>query len=271
MAMANPLLALALSAVPELFAKYTALPASERGPSGKISSVHIAVRAMPSDCIEMGSPPFFAIFINPESRFLMSPTFVFHGMKLPAASKAVAESAMHYFVTGEDLPGVPGKPWGIRPVLYTAADPALVKALRETGLGRAPGSTIEVVDPHTTMVEGKPLVAVVDGAIGVIIKNIRQAALGQEITGKVTMEGHQDYEVRPRKAGGFKVDRKAEESRGGVVLSEVVFCSFPGCGAPGVHSDVKKCGGCRVARYHSKDCQRRHWKAGHKEECTPSA
>ena len=80
---------------------------------------------------------------------------------------------------------------------------ALVKALRETGLGRAPGSTIEVVDPHTTMVEGKPLVAVVDGAIGVIVKNIRQAALGQEITGKVTMEGHQDYEVRPRKAGTY--------------------------------------------------------------------
>jgi hypothetical protein len=31
--------------------------------------------------------------------------------------------------------------------------------------------------------------------------------------------------------------------------------------------DYMKCGRCKLHRYCSKDCQKLHWKAGHKEEC----
>ena len=60
---------------------------------------------------------------------------------------------------------------------------------------------------------------------------------------------------------------------GHVLMVEVptpVGCNNPGCMALGGVSEVeaaaKTCGGCRVARYCSQDCQRGHWKV-HKETC----
>lgn len=37
------------------------------------------------------------------------------------------------------------------------------------------------------------------------------------------------------------------------------------CGISG--TSHMRCGQCRIYRYCSKDCQKKHWKAGHKEEC----
>ena len=39
------------------------------------------------------------------------------------------------------------------------------------------------------------------------------------------------------------------------------------CGAGCAHAGIKVCANCRAVRYCSKDCQRRHWKEGHKAKC----
>uniref|UniRef100_A0A8W8KZ01 phytol kinase n=1 Tax=Magallana gigas TaxID=29159 RepID=A0A8W8KZ01_MAGGI len=41
------------------------------------------------------------------------------------------------------------------------------------------------------------------------------------------------------------------------------ICSFCGEEAP----DSLKCGRCKEVYYCSKDCQREHWKEGHREQC----
>jgi hypothetical protein len=38
-------------------------------------------------------------------------------------------------------------------------------------------------------------------------------------------------------------------------------------GDPGVPATLKLCGGCKVTRYCSTECQRKDWKMGHKEFC----
>jgi hypothetical protein len=38
-------------------------------------------------------------------------------------------------------------------------------------------------------------------------------------------------------------------------------------GDPGVPATLKLCGGCRMTRYCSTECQRKDWKMGHKEVC----
>jgi hypothetical protein len=38
-------------------------------------------------------------------------------------------------------------------------------------------------------------------------------------------------------------------------------------GDPGVPATLKLCGGCRMTRYCSTECQRKDWRMGHKEVC----
>ena len=42
-----------------------------------------------------------------------------------------------------------------------------------------------------------------------------------------------------------------------------------GCGVVAPH--LRSCGACRSVAYCSTDCQRKHWRAGHKRECAALA
>ncbi len=59
-------------------------------------------------------------------------------------------------------------------------------------------------------------------------------------------------------------------SRGGV-LTRLRMCGNPVCGNFTGESEgvlpLKQCGGCRAVRYCGADCQRAHWREGHKAEC----
>ena len=56
-----------------------------------------------------------------------------------------------------------------------------------------------------------------------------------------------------------------------IVLKKIVFkagdqanqCSF--CGQPS--QDLQRCSRCKGVSYCSRDCQKQHWKVGHKKEC----
>jgi hypothetical protein len=50
-------------------------------------------------------------------------------------------------------------------------------------------------------------------------------------------------------------------------LSGYNFCSNPKCTAP-TSKKPKMCAACRTVFYCSKACQKQHWKAGHKADCT---
>eukprot|EP00959_Pyramimonas_sp_CCMP1952_P070244 1466767-Pyramimonas_sp.AAC.1 len=45
-------------------------------------------------------------------------------------------------------------------------------------------------------------------------------------------------------------------------------CSNPGCTTQRPSGQLKRCGACKAAQYCDRDCQLRHWKQGHKKECT---
>jgi hypothetical protein len=53
------------------------------------------------------------------------------------------------------------------------------------------------------------------------------------------------------------------------VNSALVECAVCHCkpGDPGVPATLKLCGGCRMTRYCSTECQREDWKMGHKVMC----
>ena len=42
------------------------------------------------------------------------------------------------------------------------------------------------------------------------------------------------------------------------------MCGYEGCMKSGA---TQQCSRCKVVKYCSRECQRRHWKAGHREEC----
>ncbi|KAL0057792.1 hypothetical protein AAF712_015550 [Marasmius tenuissimus] len=44
-------------------------------------------------------------------------------------------------------------------------------------------------------------------------------------------------------------------------------CAWDGCSVSGKMKDLKRCGGCLIASYCSVECQRKHWKNGHKSYC----
>ena len=47
-------------------------------------------------------------------------------------------------------------------------------------------------------------------------------------------------------------------------------CNRPGCDnteAVEGGGEMQLCGGCRAVRYCSTECQRLHWRAGHKQAC----
>lgn len=46
-------------------------------------------------------------------------------------------------------------------------------------------------------------------------------------------------------------------------MSVTVRCSFCGQRSP----DLLRCNRCKEVYYCSKDCQRGHWRAGHREQC----
>lgn len=47
--------------------------------------------------------------------------------------------------------------------------------------------------------------------------------------------------------------------------SHWVLCRCDGCRK--LSEKLQKCAGCELATYCSKDCQRQHWRAGHKSGC----
>ena len=65
---------------------------------------------------------------------------------------------------------------------------------------------------------------------------------------------------------------KEEGERNGLLKSMDKFgdmlnvCSGPGCDKNGIESTLQKCARCREVMYCSKECQKGHWKAGHKIE-----
>ncbi len=54
-------------------------------------------------------------------------------------------------------------------------------------------------------------------------------------------------------------------------LPRLRVCGGPGCanfaGPCEGALPLKQCGGCRAARYCGADCQRAHWREGHRAEC----
>ncbi len=58
-------------------------------------------------------------------------------------------------------------------------------------------------------------------------------------------------------------------------LPQLYMCGNPRCGNFGCEGEwalpLKHCGRCRVVRYCGADCQRAHWREGHRAECTASA
>ncbi len=56
-----------------------------------------------------------------------------------------------------------------------------------------------------------------------------------------------------------------------LALPRLRVCGNPRCGNFGCEGEwalpLKQCGGCRAVRYCGADCQRAHWREGHKAEC----
>lgn len=46
-------------------------------------------------------------------------------------------------------------------------------------------------------------------------------------------------------------------------IEQLIACNASGC----VTEATMKCARCEIARYCSRECQKKHWKAGHKQEC----
>ena len=69
-------------------------------------------------------------------------------------------------------------------------------------------------------------------------------------------------------SGGGEKRPSAKEKKKHAVPS-LRDCAW--CGAPeGLKCDAhKQCGRCKMTYYCSKGCQKKHWKAFHKEGCTP--
>ncbi|XP_066287928.1 ankyrin repeat and EF-hand domain-containing protein 1-like [Branchiostoma lanceolatum] len=55
------------------------------------------------------------------------------------------------------------------------------------------------------------------------------------------------------------------------IKTKLLRCCNPKCGKPGYRSTFKLCGGCKLTRYCSRDCQIQHWLAGHKKCCGQDA
>ena len=52
-------------------------------------------------------------------------------------------------------------------------------------------------------------------------------------------------------------------------LGAVRACWMKGCRLWLNPDNILKCGRCRKALYCSRDCQKKHWKAEHKQQCVP--
>lgn len=61
------------------------------------------------------------------------------------------------------------------------------------------------------------------------------------------------------------VDRKVEKTA--IPEAEGRVCSGPTCGKRLPAEEALKCGACKRAYYCNSECQRSHWKMGHKSEC----
>ncbi|KAL7531819.1 hypothetical protein ACHAXR_005649 [Thalassiosira sp. AJA248-18] len=67
--------------------------------------------------------------------------------------------------------------------------------------------------------------------------------------------------------GGKTNDIDAYDHMASVALISRVMSTCAGCGKDG-GDDLKSCGSCGVMKYCSRLCQKRHWKAHHKNVCT---
>ncbi|GAQ82370.1 hypothetical protein KFL_001090185 [Klebsormidium nitens] len=82
--------------------------------------------------------------------------------------------------------------------------------------------------------------------------------------------------VRPKASDGARgVEGAQKAEMMGIQPAErkkATRCSGPGCDEAETRpGEFQMCGGCRLAVYCGKDCQRRAWKAGHKETCQKTA
>jgi hypothetical protein len=84
----------------------------------------------------------------------------------------------------------------------------------------------------------------------------------------VPEEGARDSERTPEGVATDGAGTADTDTAGGAADTERQTC----CGKDGCEKKGKfLCAGCRDVRYCSQECQRAHWKAGHKRGCTRSA
>ena len=81
-----------------------------------------------------------------------------------------------------------------------------------------------------------------------------------------------DYNVAKEECEEWRQKVKLSEELGQYDFDceEVTFCSAPSCRKLNEGSSSQKfhyCGACKLSRYCSANCQREHWKQGHKEMC----
>jgi MYND finger len=65
--------------------------------------------------------------------------------------------------------------------------------------------------------------------------------------------------------GGSSVEGHASSA---LALRRVTKCSYYGCKQLHKGVNLRRCTGCLVPYYCSKECQKRDWKAGHKHDCS---
>jgi len=68
-----------------------------------------------------------------------------------------------------------------------------------------------------------------------------------------------------------KSKEKLKEMNKNILQPLLDRCSFPQCGRKGETCNLRTCTRCSNAKYCSKECQRKHWKVGHKDKCDKTA
>ena len=160
-----------------------------------------------------------------------------------------------------------------RPARITARDPVLVEIL-QAGLGGA-GTTVELVGADDVVYNatgfgeaeyadaenGTPLVAIMDGMFAEKLESASDASTNActALLGLGDNEESPDAAVKKTKAGGWKLDRSAEERP---VPKLAWACGYRHALS---HEAVMKCARCGLI-YCGLECQKMHW-LSHKPKC----